>query len=63
MDDEFTFVDIGETLAGVIVGTNFPDWQMPGLFAMCDRVGAQPWRMSWDRSRPSPHQISRVPTQ
>ncbi|MGO9902647.1 MAG: DUF2971 domain-containing protein [Solirubrobacteraceae bacterium] len=57
-EDQCTFVDIGDTLAGVIVGKDFPDWQMPSLFTTCDRIGAQPWQMSWDRSIPSPVQIS-----
>ena len=57
-DEEYTSVDIGETLAGVILGHKFPDRQTPDVLALCDRVAAQVWRMSWDWSRPSPQLIS-----
>jgi hypothetical protein len=58
MDDGYSHVEIGDTLSKIIVGHGFPDWQMPGFYGWCDRIGAQPWRMSWDRSRPSPQRAS-----
>jgi hypothetical protein len=60
MERAYSHVDIRDTLVGVIVGWKFPDWQMPGVFEACERTGAQPWRMSWDRSRPSPHPVGRT---
>lgn len=60
MDETHTFVDYGNTLVGVILGWRFPEWQTPGAFMLCDQLGAEPWRMSWDRSRPSPQWITSV---
>jgi hypothetical protein len=57
MDDGYTFVDIGDTLACVILGWKFPEWQAHGAFEMCQSVGATTWLMQWDRARPMPVQI------
>jgi hypothetical protein len=57
MEDGCTFVDIGDTLAGVILGWKFPEWQAHGAVEMCRSVGATTWLMQWDRARPMPVQI------
>jgi hypothetical protein len=55
MNEQHTFVDIGDTLAGVILGCRFP--QTLGVFALCNSLGVDPWQMSWEMSRPSPHRM------
>ena len=58
-DDGYTFVDIGDTLAAVILGWKFPEWQAHGAVEMCQSVGATTWLMQWDRARPMPVQLGR----
>ncbi|MGO9898151.1 MAG: hypothetical protein ACLP0J_00300 [Solirubrobacteraceae bacterium] len=53
-DDKYTCVDIGETLAGVILGHKFPRCQDDAAFEMCAGMGAKPWIMCWARGIPSP---------
>jgi hypothetical protein len=56
-DDGCTFVNVGDTLAGVILGWKFPEWQAHGAREVCESVDAMLWLMQWDRARPSPVQI------
>jgi hypothetical protein len=58
IDAGCTYVDIGDTLAGVMVGQEFPSWQIPALLSICEEVGAVPWQMTWKLSRPWPHQLT-----
>jgi hypothetical protein len=57
MDDGFTSVNFGDTLAGVILGCKFPEWQAHGAREVCESMGATLWLMQWDRARPSPVRI------
>ncbi len=45
MDDGYTFVGIGDTLAGVILGSKFPEWQAHGARELCESVDAMLWLM------------------
>ncbi len=51
-DTDYSYVDIGDTLAAVMVGTDFPPWQMPSLLAACKAAGADVRKLSWDYNAP-----------
>jgi Protein of unknown function (DUF2971) len=42
-DDGCTFVDVGDTLTGVILGWKFPEWQARGAREICESVDAMLW--------------------
>jgi hypothetical protein len=53
-DDDYSYVDIGDTLDAVIVGSRFPSWQLPGALACCMQAEADALRLSWDTNYPIP---------
>ena len=58
IEDGYTFVDVSDTVAGVLLGWKFPEWQAHGAREICESVGASLWLMQWDRARPLPVQIA-----
>jgi hypothetical protein len=47
-DEEYSYVDIGDTLISVIVGHAFPRWQEPAARTICHRAGLDLRQMSWE---------------
>jgi hypothetical protein len=48
----YTFVDFDDALAQVIAGDEFPPIAIPGLFAFCEALDAEPRQFRWDNFRP-----------
>jgi hypothetical protein len=42
----------GDALRAVIVGHEFPEWQVPSALALCAKTSAMPKRMHWELSQP-----------
>lgn len=51
-DGKDLFVDYGDSLAGVIVGEQFPIWQRPAAIEVCERKKVLAKRMDWSMGRP-----------
>lgn len=46
-DEAYSFVDLDDTLAAVIVGHKFPAWQLPAAIESCRIAGADVRQMTW----------------
>jgi hypothetical protein len=51
-EDEYAFVSYRDTLAAVVLGDHFPDWQVSGAREVCDEAGAALCRVRWLQGRP-----------
>jgi hypothetical protein len=51
---DYTYVGFEDSLAAVIVGKEFPAWQVYGAIEMCRPSSAQLWQMAWELNRPMP---------
>lgn len=52
--EDHAFADFGDALARVIVGSRFARWQVPGAQVVCERIGVELRRMTWDAGQPYP---------
>lgn len=52
--EDFAFIEFGDALKGVILGAEFPGWQIYGALEMCRLAGAEIWQMAWELNRPFP---------
>jgi hypothetical protein len=52
-----TYVNFGESLKAVILGAEFPVWQISSAKEMCRPLGAQVWQMGWHDNRPIPELV------
>jgi hypothetical protein len=46
-DDDYSYVDYQDTLAAVMVGAEFPDWQVPAVLDACKRARVDARRVEW----------------
>jgi hypothetical protein len=51
-DDEYAFAGYASALHTVVLGKDFPDWQIPGAAAMAEAHGAEVKKAFWDKGRP-----------
>ena len=51
-DDDYTFVDYGDALMGIVLGERFPEWQRPAARAICSELPVHLGRMHWENGRP-----------
>jgi hypothetical protein len=58
---EYSFVDYGSSLREVLLGERFPQWQIPAVRAMCDRLGIEVSQIQWRMGRPWPMPTRRGP--
>jgi Protein of unknown function (DUF2971) len=50
--DEYAWIDYGDSLVGVLLGERVPEWQRPGAFEACSKLGVKLGRMEWVTGRP-----------
>ncbi len=51
-DDEYAFADYGESLQAVVLGEQFPDWQIAGAKKICTNASVELRKMIWFKGRP-----------
>lgn len=49
---DFTFADYSDSLAQVIVGDQFPAFEIPGVLEICEAIGVKPRQIRWENFRP-----------
>lgn len=51
-DDEYAFADYSRSLAFVVLGEKFPEWQVTGARELCDKAGLVLSRVKWSNGYP-----------
>ena len=60
-EDEYAFVDYGDALRAVVLGEQFPEWQVAGAQKICEAAGVELKRVRWHNGRPHLGKPSRTP--
>jgi hypothetical protein len=50
--DEYTYIDYGDALLGVVLGERFPECQDPGAVRECEHAGVKLGWIAWRNGRP-----------
>jgi hypothetical protein len=50
--DDYTYIDYGDALQGVVLGERFPEWQDPAAIRGCKKVGVPLGWLAWCNGRP-----------
>lgn len=56
--EQDVFADYGDSLAAVIVGERFPEWQHAGIERLCAARSVQLGKLAWANGRPKPMVLS-----
>ena len=60
-DDKYACADYGDALQAVVLGEQFPEWQVAGAQKICEAAGVELKRVRWAQGRPHLGKPSRTP--
>jgi hypothetical protein len=60
-DERPVLAPYGDALRAVMVGHEFPDWQIASALAVCEEVGAAALKLNWDMGAPYAHNLRQRP--
>jgi hypothetical protein len=52
VSDDYAFASYGDALRAVVIGEEFPEWQVAGAQALAEQHGLELKRARWDQARP-----------